>query len=253
MRCLNHLLRRAALVLSLFSLLLYGCGVTVPPNSSSAETSAEEMTTAILDESTEPVLNWGDFPITEAYKYPLRPGVEGWDVNWSHGEMVEACSIPKETVDGMNTLALAQPEGAEPPKKLAADTAQFTINEPYDYPVRPGDKDWASADGLPGMAAKCQIPEEVQEHLTKEALFETVLDYPLLVNINAYMPDYGAGARQVWNYFNGLRELVDRQDAQALIEGRLAVIDAAENAGTASPEELLQKGQLQGILTLFER
>lgn len=61
-----------------------------------------------------------------------------------------------------------------------------------------------------GFAAKkaevCQIPEDILGSMTTEALIETVVNYPLFINVFAY-DNKKTGLEHVIGYFNGLQEL----------------------------------------------
>ena len=46
--------------------------------------------------------------ITEAYEYPVVPGMEEWKKLKSLPEMAEACQIPEDILDSMTTEALMQ-------------------------------------------------------------------------------------------------------------------------------------------------
>jgi len=84
-------------------------------------------------------------------------------------------------------------------------------NKPYYYPVRPGTPEWATLSGLPGMIEACQIPDKTLERLTTSALIDSVLDYPLMLNIWAFnSPQQGFDS--VSSYFNGFAEMFNRPD-----------------------------------------
>jgi hypothetical protein len=91
-----------------------------------------------------------------------------------------------------------------------------TIDEPYEYPITPGTEEWASISSHTEKAEQLQIPQDVLEHMTTEALVETVVNYP-------YLPDMGAfstqelGYRSVRDGFNGLQELESRPDGMACL------------------------------------
>ncbi|HPY36688.1 MAG TPA: hypothetical protein PLH38_02535 [Clostridia bacterium] len=90
--------------------------------------------------------------------------------------------------------------------------SNYTINEPYQYPVVPGMKEWSNFKSLQKMSEACQIPNDILPNMTTEALVETIVHYPLFVNAFAYdIPKLGLS--HIKEYFNGLQELYTRADA----------------------------------------
>lgn len=87
----------------------------------------------------------------------------------------------------------------------------YTIDAPYEYPIKPGMDEW---DEILDHAAKVemlQIPEYILEEMTTRALAETVLNYPYLVDMYAY-GNTSQGYEIVSETFNGLKELENRLD-----------------------------------------
>jgi hypothetical protein len=68
----------------------------------------------------------------------------------------------------------------------------------------------------------------------KLSLVETVLDYPLLGNMWAF-DSLKAGFDSVLSYFNGLQELVNREDA---VEYLAAFIDEVKASGVLDEDEI---------------
>lgn len=93
----------------------------------------------------------------------------------------------------------------------------YTINEPYRYPVVPGMSEWDALKSLQEMIAVCQIPEDILKNMSTEALIETVFKYPLAINIFVYETPL-EGLEDVATYFNGFEELFTRPDAAAKLE-----------------------------------
>jgi len=86
-----------------------------------------------------------------------------------------------------------------------------TIDQPYDYPIKPGDKEWAKFKTGEEMLKACQIPDEILLRLSTKALTETCLNYPLFINYLAFN-DERAGISHTIDSFNGLKELTNRKD-----------------------------------------
>lgn len=45
---------------------------------------------------------------TDAYEFPIRPGMEEWKAFRSHGEMLEACQVPESILKTMSTEGLVE-------------------------------------------------------------------------------------------------------------------------------------------------
>ena len=87
---------------------------------------------------------------------------------------------------------------------------QTTIK--WDYPVKPGSKEWKKLDSYSERLDKCQIPEEVLPHLDTPQLVDLCMEYPFLMNIYVFGdPFYGYDV--LFHDFNGIRELFGREDA----------------------------------------
>jgi hypothetical protein len=98
---------------------------------------------------------------------------------------------------------------------LAASISQdsnFPVETPYEYPVIPGTQEWNDLNSLDEKIAVCSVDEDLLAAMTTPALLETVLNYPLLVNIYAF-GDPEIGIESVSEYFPGLQILFDREDA----------------------------------------
>lgn len=93
----------------------------------------------------------------------------------------------------------------------------YKITSPYEYPVTPGTAEWAELKSLSEMIDACQIPNDVLKNMSTEALIETVINCPLIINVLVYeSPQKGFDV--VSSYFNGLKELVGRNDALQKME-----------------------------------
>ena len=87
-----------------------------------------------------------------------------------------------------------------------------TINTPYNYPIRPGMAEWKKFHTAEDRYAACQLPTEVLSSLTSEALAITCLNFPLFLEVNM-ANNIQDGFTTVHNHFNGLQELLNRNDA----------------------------------------
>lgn len=88
---------------------------------------------------------------------------------------------------------------------------QVKVNEPYDFPVKPGSTKWESFSTGQEMVEACQIPNSILKNLTTKALAQTCLNYPLFFQYTA-SNDERKSIDAMIDGFNGLRELSLRED-----------------------------------------
>lgn len=86
----------------------------------------------------------------------------------------------------------------------------------YRYPVRPGTPAWSQLSDHQEMVDACMIPEKILAEMTTEELAQTVLAYPLLVDLFAYS-DSNIGVATISAHFNGLNELAARENSAAVL------------------------------------
>jgi hypothetical protein len=90
------------------------------------------------------------------------------------------------------------------------------INKAYEFPVKPGSIEWTRFQNQEEMISACQIPDDMLEGLTTEALAETCLSYPLYPQIMAFN-NIQNGFDKLATKFNGFRELLNRMDAGTVL------------------------------------
>lgn len=94
---------------------------------------------------------------------------------------------------------------------------EYTVHEPYVYPVDPGTDEWFAMESRAERAAVCQVPSDILGNMDIDALVETVATYPFLFDIMLYN-SAEEGYSSMRQDFNGLRELERRPDAaEALV------------------------------------
>ena len=87
----------------------------------------------------------------------------------------------------------------------------------WDYPVKPGSDEWEQIESTHGRIAICQIPEDILTSLATEDLTDICLHYPLLnFDLFFYRP-HEIGLDMLFQKFNGVRELFNREDALSAI------------------------------------
>lgn len=122
----------------------------------------------------------------------------------------------------------------------SAETIQ-NHHTPYVFPVTPGSSEWKSLSSREEMLDACQIPEDRLASMTTEALLETVLHYPLILDFMAFN-SYKSAYKVMSDNFNGFRELFSREDAHTVILSYdLQKQDSlAENTDPANPADFFR-------------
>jgi hypothetical protein len=85
-------------------------------------------------------------------------------------------------------------------------------NDLYIYPIKPGDSLWKNLRTHAEMVEACQIPAEILSELSTDGLIESYMNYPIIMEMLAFN-NFQDGFDQVLKGFNGLKELIKRQDA----------------------------------------
>lgn len=93
----------------------------------------------------------------------------------------------------------------------------YEISEPYVYDISPGSAEWSTLYEPEQKLAACSVPLSLVQRMTTKALVETVIKYPLLIDIYAY-GSLREGIEVVSSYFCGLEELFSRHDATMHLE-----------------------------------
>lgn len=127
-----------------------------------------------------------------------------------------------------------------------------TIDVPYSYPIVPGTPEWKELKTHEEKVAACQIPDDILNSLTTEALIETVANYPLAVDIYAY-DSTEQGYLKLKDQFNGVAELERRTKTQndevsSVLEKRSqmqSITKDSENFDTIFMQDLYS--QLKGV------
>ncbi|KPK83075.1 MAG: hypothetical protein AMS27_13345 [Bacteroides sp. SM23_62_1] len=96
------------------------------------------------------------------------------------------------------------------------------INEPYNFPIKPGDPEWSNFETDVERYNAVQIPESILKCLTDEALLQTCIDYPLYLDFTASSDtDPSTGFEKfLVKKFNGLQELFERKNIETILLDR---------------------------------
>ena len=131
------------------------------------------------------------------------------------------------------------------PANATSEVSDYSITESFTYTIVPGSSEWAALDTLAQKIEACYVPQEVVAKMTTEALVETVLNYPLLINIYAYNT-IEIGIEVVSSYFSGLGELLNRDDAYEILS-----VYSPDNAARTSNSDIIMihRNTLLGVLS----
>lgn len=124
---------------------------------------------------------------------------------------------------------------------------EYTINTPYEYPIVPGSNEWAGLNSLKEKIEVCAVDESLLEAMTTEALLETVINYPLLINIYAF-DTIDEGFASVAEYFPGIEMLLSREDAATCIQ---AVLEMGSYS-IDTENELVRDGFLEALTSYMD-
>lgn len=98
----------------------------------------------------------------------------------------------------------------------------------YNYPIKPGTDEWKNLANHEQKLRVCQIPDDVLHNMSTEALVDTVLNYPLLVDMSVF-DTYQKGFEIVSNQFNGISELSKRKDAGSKLLAKYKKMKVADS------------------------
>jgi hypothetical protein len=82
----------------------------------------------------------------------------------------------------------------------------------WDYPVKPGMKEWLVFKSTEEMYKAVSIPENVLKKLDTELLVQICLNYPALPVVFLFNSPQD-GFDNLYKHFNGIQELIERKDA----------------------------------------
>jgi hypothetical protein len=82
----------------------------------------------------------------------------------------------------------------------------------WDYPVKPGIKEWSQFESMEEMYKSCQIPETILKEIDTECLADLCLKFPATPVFPLFNTPQDAFLSYYSN-FNGIRELFNRKDA----------------------------------------
>ncbi len=122
--------------------------------------------------------------------------------------------------------------------------------EPYEFPVKPGTEEWAKLSTSKQMDEVCVIPEKILKSLTTEALLNTCVNYPRIIDFFLY-DNLQLGFDICSKRFNGLSELLNRPDLAKVLLEKYKNIDVTNKRLKEYSENLsyLQLGFLELLIS----
>ena len=121
-------------------------------------------------------------------------------------------------------------------------------NKPYDFPLKPGTKEWTNLKSNKEKVNVCQIPEAQLKLLSTDELLEICLNYPLLPDIFAFN-NMQEGFEKFKHDFNGINELLVRKDISSALISKyksISILDYNDNLS------LIEKGKFSVNISLIE-
>ncbi len=118
----------------------------------------------------------------------------------------------------------------------------------YDFPIKPGTKEWTNLKNNKQKVDICQIPNEQLKLLSTSELLESCLNYPLLPDIFAFN-NIQDGFEKFKMDFNGINELFVRNDISNVLISMyksLSPLDYNDNLS------LIRKGEFSVNISLIE-
>jgi hypothetical protein len=100
-------------------------------------------------------------------------------------------------------------------------------DKPYEFPIKPGMKEWANLNTSEKKDEVCVIPEQVLKSISTKALLLTCFNYPRLVDFFA-ANDLQKCFEFYANHFDGLKELLIRPDLNKVLLEYYPEIDVSD-------------------------
>lgn len=132
-------------------------------------------------------------------------------------------NIVSAIVAATMALMMTSAAFADSVKTLVEDgvTDQYTVHEPYDYPVTPDMEAWDNLETMQARRDACAVDKELLEDMDTNALALTVINYPFMIDMYAF-DSLEAGIETVTDRFYGLKALLAREDAKSCLEAILS-------------------------------
>ena len=98
-------------------------------------------------------------------------------------------------------------------------------SDSYNYSVYPGTKEWAALKTGQQMLDACQIPTNILEKMSTQAVIQAIWEHPLLFEVFTTGFGYQAAFESMFFQNNAYIELVKRKDAGIALFDRLKLVN----------------------------
>ena len=92
----------------------------------------------------------------------------------------------------------------------------LTFPDAYEYPIKPGTEEWVQLVSRDARAQACTIPQEILETISTGGLFESLLNYPFILDYGAW-EKMQVGFEKLKTENKGFTELYSREDLFQII------------------------------------
>jgi hypothetical protein len=110
-------------------------------------------------------------------------------------------------------------------------------SDSYNYPIYPGTKEWENLSTSEEMSNACQIPTNILENMSTQAVIQAIWEYPLLFLVfqrYVLQTDFEA----LFSQNNAYIELSKRKDAGIALFNRLVLADPLTKGATQESQVL---------------
>jgi hypothetical protein len=91
-----------------------------------------------------------------------------------------------------------------------------SFSDVYEYPLKPGTQEWIDLVSREERAQACMIPQAILETISTGGLFESLLDYPFIIDYLAW-EKFQLGFNKLKSENKGFAELYSREDLSQVI------------------------------------
>lgn len=119
--------------------------------------------------------------------------------------------------------------------------------QPYDYPIKRGTVEWNSIKNYQNLRSVSQIPIEIVNQMTTEALLESVLNYPLIGDVFVFTT-FQKGIENLKINFNAFESLSKRPDLGKALINKYVILAAK----SVNKETFIIKGEHSVKLSFIE-
>lgn len=123
------------------------------------------------------------------------------------------------------------------------------FSQNWDYPIKPGTKDWNTLKTHDEKVLLCQIPNNILKQSSTVNLLELCLNYPLSFDFYAYN-SLKEGICKVLINFNGFKELFSRKDNFSVLKEYITLKSIQDTIG--SKANFNDKGEMVYRYSIIE-